>query len=1267
LAFHIAASQRLGQGVANAEPFLDPWVSEWSLGFPVWRIYQPVPHLVAASVMRACRGFASPSATFAALYYLLLVLLPASLYLGARLMGLGPLAAGFAAVLIMSASGGGDFGRYGLSYGAFVWRGSGLFTELFALEVMLPTLGLVARSIDSGQGQTGAALGLTLTSLSHIFFGYVAFVSAAVWALVAAEGERPKRVVRALSIAGRALLLLAWFLVPMALVSSEVNRSRWDPAYKFDSYGARVILNELFSGRLLDFGRFPVLSLLIAVGALTAIFKIRELTPRRLLLVACVWLALFFGRETWGYLMIAAGIPSQFHLHRLEVAFELFAILLAGWGLERIVSSSIRTPGLVTIAVGSLLGAAVLTLALDRAEFLRLNRTWGEATLAQFRAQRGDLEASLEDVRKVINRRPGRVSAGKAAEWGGTFKIGEANVYSFLSSYGFDEASYLYHTMSLSSDYMVLREENNLVHQDFFGIRAVLAPTGMNFPAFFQKRAVHGRFTVYEVSPEGYFGLVDIGARYEGPPTKWFEPATQWLRSWMARGGEVIAANAGSLAGVPLIGRWQQLPDPALQFMRPRGRILAESKVDEVYRATIDAARSCYGLIKITYFPGLVVRVDGKREPLIRVFPDFGAFSLGAGHHEVEVSYSPGPLKPLLFIGGLVLFVLVSLPSVSETREWAASWLEKQFEVLGEWLTTDRVKTALALLLLILLFTRALFRGALVDGHDSLAYPARLTEFAKLVQERQFPPLWGPDLGAGHGQPLFEFASPLVYAAALPFLKCGMGLADSLEFGLAFLFAIGAIAVYQVGRKMSFPRFAALGGAAAWLFAPYQALDVFVSVRFAEASALAMAPLGLLGVMTVLQRPTALNIALAAGAVALVILAHNAVALLLLPIFAALVLARSAVSAHRLKTAATGAAALAGGIGLSAFFWLPALLEKNFVKVDRLRTGVFDWRIHIISWWQLFWGHWGFGYSVAGSGDGISFELGWVHLALAALGILIAVRASNRERRVDALVFAGATIAAALLATGWTSKVWEHVTTLQYLQFPWRTLIVPALFMPLLAVFAFEWLSPKGTVAMIALMVLVNFVHTEPKGYQTFDDEYFAPAMIAKTGYETTTRTEYEPRWVEVHLGYMGNGLVNPPSTVSLRTLSWTSTRHEYSVAASATTHVMDSTYYYPGWAVFVDGRETPVTPAPTFGMIAFTIPAGNHVVVVEFRRTPIRCFGLLISLVTIASLLSASLIAQPGVIRRIRRTAQRSGLDEKNLTPPCRPADNERSKLVVG
>src|SRR5579864_5843613 len=73
LPFQIGAAQRLGESIAHHEPFLDPWVSQWSLGFPLWRIYQPLPHLVAAAVIAVSRPFASPAASFAFFYYLLLV------------------------------------------------------------------------------------------------------------------------------------------------------------------------------------------------------------------------------------------------------------------------------------------------------------------------------------------------------------------------------------------------------------------------------------------------------------------------------------------------------------------------------------------------------------------------------------------------------------------------------------------------------------------------------------------------------------------------------------------------------------------------------------------------------------------------------------------------------------------------------------------------------------------------------------------------------------------------------------------------------------------------------------------------------------------------------------------------------------------------------------------------------------------------------------------------------------------------------------------
>jgi hypothetical protein len=123
--------------------------------------------------------------------------------------------------------------------------------------------------------------------------------------------------------------------------------------------------------------------------------------------------------------------------------------------------------------------------------------------------------------------------------------------------------------------------------------------------------------------------------------------------------------------------------------------------------------------------------------------------------------------------------------------------------MLGDWLSTDRAKTAIALALLILLFTRALFRGLLIDGHDSTEYLPRVTEFAKIIGEHQFPPLWAPDLSAGHGQPLFEFAPPMAYAVALPFLGIGMKLADSLQLPVVILFAFGAVAVYLIATTVT--------------------------------------------------------------------------------------------------------------------------------------------------------------------------------------------------------------------------------------------------------------------------------------------------------------------------------------------------------------------------------------------------------------------------------------------------------------------------------
>jgi uncharacterized membrane protein len=1233
LTFHLAASERLGHALVHGEPFMDPWVSEWSLGFPLWRSYQPLPHLVAAAFLALTHPFSSHDRAFAVLNYILMLLLPISVYVGARLLGLGSLGAGFASLLVFATAAEGEYARYGIGYGSIVWRGTGLYTQLFALILFVPALGIAARAVDTGRNRITAAVGLALTSLSHIIFGYVIFASIGVWALAGPRSGRERRIARLVIVGGLALTLIAWFVIPMFLVRHELNRSRWEDVFKFDSYGAPAILMELFSGNLFDSSRFPVFSLMFALAAALAAINLRQALPRRLLALVAFWLLLFFGRNTWGHLLTLVGIPTQFHLHRLQGAFELSAVLLTAWGIAEISARALRNYGVSAFAAGIALGFAFSIIGAERAHYLRDNATMGRANLAAYSTERSDLDASIADMVGILSARPGRAFAGPAATWGNTSKIGATPLYAFLTRYHFDEVSFLYHSISLPSDIMVLKGES-AASDALFGVRTILATGDVKAQLHWHLRSSHGPLRVYEDSPEGYFSLVDIGGCYDGPLATAFDTNSQWLNSSLMSAGIVLALDR-HFGNLRCLRRWEAMPPVEPAFTRPRGEIISEQRNGEEHSAEIRAVRPCYALIKITWFPDLVATVDGRATEIIRVTPGFGAIAVGAGTHHVEVRYAPGPLKPILFLVGIVIVGLCATSTGAARLAAVEQTITSALTDAAPRLATPRALAAFAVAVLIILSTRALLRGQLIDGHDATEYPPRLVEFTSaLLQGHQLPPLWAPDLGSGHGQPLFEFAPPLIYAAALPLRLAGFSSIDALQFALAFFVALGGIAFYLLARIYGANRFVALAVTGGWLFAPYLDVDLYVSSRFAEASALALAPLALLALERVLDRPSFPRIAAGAAAMALIPLGHNAMALLLFPVFGALVVFEAAVSSHRSRVAVAGAATVVGGLALSAFFWMPALLEKDFVKTELLRTDFLNWRIHAISPYQLLWSRWGFGYSVAGPHDGLSFAPGLLMISLALIGAAIALRSKDPRRRARTIVFTLAAVTAGWLATGDSAVVWSRVETLQYLAYPWRTLSVVALMLPLLALPALQRLSPRGVLAVLGLILLLNLSHTEPKGYLTYDEEYYAPQSIAEKGLNTTTREEYEPRWVATRPPDSAAKLRARDGQISVQTLKLARSEQLFKAAAAQKTNMEALTFYYPGWSVSIDDTEVPISPCPTSGTICFEMPPGVHTVKLRLGMTTTRRIAALISFVSIL-LLVAILIAL-AVMRRI-------------------------------
>src|ERR1700751_2043626 len=77
-----------------------------------------------------------------------------------------------------------------------------------------------------------------------------------------------------------------------------------------------------------------------AASGLFWLYRCKRPMPRRLLILTAVWLAIFFGRTTWGYFMLALGLPGTFHVSRFESVFELFAVLLTAWALANLAKAA---------------------------------------------------------------------------------------------------------------------------------------------------------------------------------------------------------------------------------------------------------------------------------------------------------------------------------------------------------------------------------------------------------------------------------------------------------------------------------------------------------------------------------------------------------------------------------------------------------------------------------------------------------------------------------------------------------------------------------------------------------------------------------------------------------------------------------------------------------------------------------------------------------------------------------------------------------------
>lgn len=543
----------------------------------------------------------------------------------------------------------------------------------------------------------------------------------------------------------------------------------------------------------------------------------------------------------------------------------------------------------------------------------------------------------------------------------------------------------------------------------------------------------------------------------------------------------------------------------------------------------------------------------------------------------------------------------------------------------------------LIICILILLVLKPLFVPGFFSMHDDEQI-GRLYELHQNVLVGHIPPRISQNLGFGYGYPLFNFYPPFIYYVGELFVLMGFSLIVSTKIMIGLGFIGAALSMYYFSR-IYFGRLGGLISAISYTFVPYHAIDVYVRGALSEFWAFVFIPLIFLWYAK-LQNTQKNRYAILAGmCTAGLVLTHSLTALISVPFILSYLIYLYIRSAQKIKYVQRVVMSGIIGLGLSAYFFLPSLFEKQYTMVDLLTKEFADYKLHFVCIKQLLNSTWGYGGSLLGCNDGLSFEIGKVQLwgSILVAGLVAFYFKRVKQRSIIAFFFA-LLLFSIFLQIKQSAFIWNVITPLWYVQFPWRFMVFTAFFSSFLlgSIPLFIYNSKLKyffSALMLLLIVLVNMKYFTPYQFLTQVND---KTYINKLKWETSVMSfEYVPKGIVTKKSPIGNTVIDITKD-QIAYGSYSTLGNKYKVAV-----LEDKPHYkkfnvilqkpsvfqinlfsFPGWTVYVDKKNKRIDDNNRLKLIRVTVPPGEHIIEARLEDTVIRKLGNTITLITIILLL---------------------------------------------
>lgn len=521
----------------------------------------------------------------------------------------------------------------------------------------------------------------------------------------------------------------------------------------------------------------------------------------------------------------------------------------------------------------------------------------------------------------------------------------------------------------------------------------------------------------------------------------------------------------------------------------------------------------------------------------------------------------------------------------------------------------------------------ALFVKGYYGASDDL-HIAWLFELDRTIKMGQVPPRFVPDLSFGFGYPLFNFVFPLPFYLAELIHLLGFSLVDSIKAIFLLSIPLSGIFMYFLLKEFT-NKTLSLIGAILYIYTPYRSVDIYIRGAIGEVVSFIFLPLIILAILKLKTIQKLRWIGIGALALSSLVLSHNITAYMFLPFICLFFFLQFFSSLKKWAFFTKSILMFLLALFISIYFWLPAVVESSLMKYDT----VFNFFDHFPTIKQLFTPYWGYGGSVPGNGDGMSFFLGFAGIFVLIFALIIVLRGwkdfnLNKKLLVSWSIFG---ILISLVLMNYRSiPLWNSIPLLPYFQFPWRFLILTTFFIPLLLVVFDDIKFKKYLYLVLLIAILPTLFYFRPQDFLGREDNYYINRYIPYP----SASLEYL-KTQEEYLRLPNKTMIRPdknypvifPADGIKNIYKSNDLQISFDFESEKGASISMNKYNFPGWVAQIDGKQVQIDSGAPFGQVSIFVPEGSHKVEIKFAETTFRKYLNFASLITFLVSLTLVLI----------------------------------------